>query len=313
MAQKLRLTAEQKRSMAAFLAWNARDENKYYLFDYYRDNCATRVRDLVDRVTAGTLSRVSQNPAEMTWRKHTDRLAADDLPVYLGLHLAMGNVIDRPIRQWEEMFLPAKLAEGVSRAGLVEREVMLVRDRRPPLRTAAPAWTLESLLGGVAAAAAWIGIGELAARGRRGARVAMGVATVALGAVAGFLGCLFLFLWIFTNHEVAYHNENILQCAPFAVGLAIVGRGALRGRASAIQWASRMALGAFACSALGLAAKVLPWFSQDNALVIAFALPLWAGVAAAMFRLRREARFPLAGESHVVERRQEVTGGERRS
>ena len=47
VVQRLRLTAQQKRNVADFLSWNARDENKYYVFDYYRDNCATRLRDLI--------------------------------------------------------------------------------------------------------------------------------------------------------------------------------------------------------------------------------------------------------------------------
>ena len=94
VAQELRLTAEQKRSMVGFLEWNAKEENKSYVFDYYRDNCATRVRDLVDRATGGALARVSTSPADLTWRGHTERLSAEDVPVYLGLYLAMGSFID---------------------------------------------------------------------------------------------------------------------------------------------------------------------------------------------------------------------------
>jgi hypothetical protein len=270
VSQELALTAEQKRSMVSFLEWNARDENKYYVFDYYRDNCATRVRDLIDKTTQGALSRVSTQPADWTWRGHTDRLSADDVPVYLGLHAAMGSFIDRPITQWEEMFLPAKLAEGVERAGLVGAERVLVAARRTPPRLAPPSWTGYALGFGAAIAGALALLGHRAGEGHAASRQAHVIAIGALGLLFGLLGSLFLFLWIFTNHEVAYHNENILQCAPFALALIAV-RSKLARR--------RILLGALAFSAIGLGLKVLPWFSQDNGLAIAFALPVWTGAA----------------------------------
>jgi len=291
VAQRLHLTGEQKRELAAFLVWNARDENKYYVFDYYRDNCATRIRDLIDPIAGGALARISSGPAEMTWRQHTMRLTADDLPVYFGLYVAMGSFIDQPIAVWQEMFLPAKLADGVRRTsaesvggatGLVESETVLVRDRRPPPRATPPDWTGRSLLAGTLAAFLLGALGWCA-RSRDWARVALGILVAALGLVLGALGCLFVFLWVFTNHQVAYHNENILACAPFAVLLAGAGLGIARAKASAAARAYKLALAAFACAALGLVLKILPWFSQNNAEVLALVLPLWAGIAGASF------------------------------
>jgi len=291
VAQELALTAQEKRMMAEFLAWNARDENKYYLFDYYRDNCATRVRDLVDRATAGALSRISTDPADTTWRGHTERLTADDLPVFLGLYVAMGNVIDRPITRWEEMFLPSKLAVGVKRAGLVARETVLLDARRPPLRPSPPSWSLRALLAGIVAAVGLVALGRVAARGFRGARALAGITLASLGLIFGILGCLFVFLWAFTNHEVAHHNENILPCTPLALGLAAHGVRMARGVPRSALHARTIALVGFACSLLGLVLKLLPWFSQENGLVLAFAIPVWGGAALAAHAMVATATF----------------------
>jgi hypothetical protein len=234
---------------------------------------------LIDRTTAGALSRVSTAPADATWRGHTERLTADDLPVFLGLYVAMGNVIDRPITRWEEMFLPSKLAVGVEHAGLVTRETVLLDARRPALRASAPKWTLEALGLGVAAAAIMSALGHFAARGLRAARLGLGIALAAIGVVLGILGCLFLFLWVVTNHEVAYHNENLLPCTPLALGLVGAGIGVARADGRAVSRARTFALVGLVASAIGLALKALPWFSQDNWLVLAFVLPLWIGAA----------------------------------
>ena len=293
LAQRLALTAEQKRSLAAYLAWNALEENKYYLFDYYRDNCATRVRNLIDNATDGALHAATHTPASMSWREHTERLAADDFFVYLGLDLAMGGFIDQPITFWEEMFLPAKLEEGLRRtvipaddAGgapvlrkIVEAETIIVTSRRPPPRASPPEWTRGFLGAGSVAAVLLVLLGWGAKRGIRSVRVAFGVVVASLGAVLGFLGCLFLFLWTFTNHEVAYGNENILQCVPFALVLGWYGAAMARGRNGAAERAHRIARIALGCSAAGLALKMLPWFGQHNEHLIAFFLPLWVGIA----------------------------------
>src|SRR6185437_12821667 len=46
--QRLHLSPTQRNTLHDFVAWNAREENKYYRYDYYRDNCSTRVRDVFD-------------------------------------------------------------------------------------------------------------------------------------------------------------------------------------------------------------------------------------------------------------------------
>src|SRR3546814_18202698 len=41
--------------LAQFLAWNALPENAYYHYDYFTDNCSTRVRDALDKALGGAL------------------------------------------------------------------------------------------------------------------------------------------------------------------------------------------------------------------------------------------------------------------
>jgi hypothetical protein len=293
--QRLALGAAQKRSLVEFLTWNAREENKYYLFDYYRDNCATRVRDLIDGATDGALHAATNKPATLTWREHTERLVADDPLVYFGLDLAMGGLIDQPIAFWQEMFLPAKLEEGLRGTlvgvldgsgstvigKLVDREIVLVESQRPPLRASPPPWTMSLLGAGSLAALFLAAVGWAVYLGNRAARIGLGLAIAVLGLLLGSLGCLFLFLWIFTNHEVAYRNENLLQCVPFALLLVAPGTAMALGKPGSAARAHRTAIVALGCSSAGLVLKILPWFYQRNLHLIAFFLPLWVGVALA--------------------------------
>ena len=107
--QTLDLSPEQKLATANFLAWNVRPENREYLYDHYFDNCATRVRDLFDKILAGAFLRDNDQPGRMSLRDHTRRHTHRSYFMDWLLMFLMNDSIDKPIRQWDEMFLPTEL------------------------------------------------------------------------------------------------------------------------------------------------------------------------------------------------------------
>jgi len=158
-AQELALTPEQKRTLAQKLADNALPQNRAYRYDYYKDNCSTRVRDAVDDILEGQLHNASKGPAGLSFRGHTTRLTADDATLALTLDAAVGDVIDKPVTQWEEEFLPSKLHDGLARVTLhadsgdiplVAKETTLLAADRPPLREAPPRWHVQLALTAIA-------------------------------------------------------------------------------------------------------------------------------------------------------------------
>jgi hypothetical protein len=292
-AQELALTPALRKRIVDALDENARPENRYYKYDYYRDNCSTRVRDAVDVVTGGKVHEVSRGPARMTWRAHTMRLVADDWPVYLGLRVAMGDLIDQPIDVWSEMFLPARLQETLRETKipgedgqpipLVKREHRILDAVRAPVRTEPPQRIPALLAVGAAVGGGLAALGA-AAKKQAAARVALGVLTSLLGFVLGLLGLIFVMFWTYTDHEVAHRNENLLQCVPWAIALVVFGVGVARGKEGPSRRAYQLALAALGASALGFVLKVLPWFDQKNGEIIALLLPIWAGMT---FGLRK--------------------------
>jgi hypothetical protein len=294
-AQELNLTAAQKWQLFLALEENAKDENKYYKYDYYRDNCATRVRDAIDDVIGGKLEEASQGPATMTRRHHTLRLTQDDAVLSMALTVVMSHLIDRPINQWEEMFLPAYVQEGMRRVKvpgpdgaevpLVKSEKSLAKSTRPPVHSERPSWLVWNLLAGLLLGGGMF-LSARAAKQSRPARIALG----ALLFLAGFLcilGVMFVGVWIGTDHEVSWHNENILQLAPWAVALMGFGIGAARLKPASVERARWIVTTAAGASLLGLVWKVLPWMRQDNYWIIALCLPMWAGALAGLRHLEK--------------------------
>jgi hypothetical protein len=97
-------------------------------------------------------------------------------------------------------------------------------------------------------------------------------------------------LWAATNHRATHANANILLCAPWAMALLPVGVGVAVGSGRAKRVAFWIAASALALAVAGLAAKVLPGPSQDNAAFLALLLPFWLGLTAGLRRLLPRAR-----------------------
>jgi hypothetical protein len=286
-AQELDLTPAQKWALWQNLRENARPENREYLYDYFRDNCSTRVRDAIDRAVGGRVRQAGQRPAVMTFRADALRMTADFFPEYLGLDLGLGRPTDAPITLWDEAFLPERMRDllrDVRVAGesggrpLVKSERTLFAARRPPKPDRPPNWTLYFLAAGLALGGLLAGLGRLGGK-HLAARVGLGIAGSLLGFVFGALGLILLCFWLFTDHKAAFANANIFLLAPWSVLLAGYGVGAAMGRPAATRKALWLAAAAAGFAAIGALAKVLPDLSQDNLALVALLLPVWLGLA----------------------------------
>ena len=308
-AQELNLTPAQAGAVRDLLEWNQRPENRFYRYDYYRDNCSTRVRDIVDRVLGGALKRATAGAASgVTYRWHSRRLVADggaSLPMYTAINTGLGPAADRPISKWDEMFLPMRLRDevralrirdaGGNLVPLVVREQTVFTASRPPERSGPPRWLLGYLLAGLALAGAIVLLAR-AARRSVAARAGLALLTVPWLLFAGLGGVILLGLWGVTDHAIAYRNVNLFQLSPLALPLAVLVPALAFGKRWARRGAVRLALVVAALSVLGLLLKVLPWFHQVNGEMVALALPLNCAVAWAAWRL--------AGEPAVVGRKE---------
>jgi hypothetical protein len=277
--QELSLAPDRARALTAFLWENLKDANKYYRYDYYRDNCATRIRDALDRHLDGRLAAVSRSPAPLTYRDHTRRLTVGAPFLFFGLDLAMGPVIDQPLTDWEEMFLPsrvaAKLAEAKDDEGrpLVRRQYVLFEAKRPPEATGAPGYGWGWLVMGSCWGAALYVLGRL--RGRA-AGVAHSVALAGTGLFTGLLGAALLVLWLLTDHDVTYWNQNVLSCPAWALALTVLAFDLLRREPRHARLLMRLMAFIVGGALLALLLQVLP-LRQAAGPAVSLFLPLWLG------------------------------------
>ena len=284
--QELNLWPAEKAELVRRLEVNARPENREYRYDYFLDNCSTRVRDTLDVVLGGRVRAAAQQPARFTLRGQSLRMVASDLKLYLALLIVLGPPADRPIDAWTEDFLPQMLQRtlrqvrrddgGGTTRPLVERErTLFVADRAPPPDAPPRRWPFFLLAGLLTAAGGY----SLARLGGRFwiARALFGLSAAAVGLVSAGLGGFLIWAWVATPHLAVHRNQNILLFAPFVGAFVVLGPGLALGKPGAIRAFSVVAAAAVACAVAACALKILPFAHQDNASLILFMLPLWSG------------------------------------
>ena len=292
--QELEMTPESKRELQNFLEWNELPENRFYHYDYYRDNCSTRVRDALDRALNGRIKDYAGTlPTGKTYRFHTQRLTANDPLVYTGLLLGLGQPVDREISAWQEMFLPLALrdhirnitvpgADGTQVPAVRSEQTLFESSDRPPPE-APPFWLPAYVALGVAVAAGTIALaraGTTRPAARRGFNVLSGGWTL----LVGIFGLVLAGLWAFTDHAAAYQNENLLQLNPLQLALfPLLVRSTSASQQRRVWVAGLLA----ALSVAGLLLKLIPGFYQVNGEIIGLTLPIHLGVAAGCYYLSR--------------------------
>jgi hypothetical protein len=292
--QELNLPPAARLELREFLRWNEQPEHRFYHYDYYDDNCSTRVRDALDRVIGGAIKRQTAHlETGTTYRFHTQRLTANDPPIFTGLLLALGPGVDRPISAWEEMFLPMALREHARRVTLsgpdgasvplVAGERTLFESTAPEPPAAPPLWLPWYLALGTAVGALAVALGLAARRRVPWSGVGFGTLSAVWGTVGGLGGVVLAGLWAFTDHAMAYRNENLFQLNPLLVGLAVLVPLGLAGFSRAARWVRILALILAGISLLGLVLQALPGLDQVNGPIIALLLPVHLGVAVGLW------------------------------
>lgn len=122
--QDLELTPEARSELLGRLAADLVPGASEYLYDHFDDNCTTRVRDYLDEAAGGALQAPVSLPSAFagrgdegsSFRTHIRR-GLTTRPFLLWVtDIGVGSAVDRPINDFEAMFLPGGLRAGVEAA-----------------------------------------------------------------------------------------------------------------------------------------------------------------------------------------------------
>ncbi|AOL19387.1 DUF4105 domain-containing protein [Xanthomonas citri pv. malvacearum] len=278
--QWLDLPPDQARALAEGLAVRSQPENARYHYDYFMTNCATMVRDTLDRAMGGALkSQLAGRSRGNTFRSEAVRLASPAPWMWLGFDLGLGPYADRPLSRWEEAFVPMRLAASLTQvhnsAGrpLVQSTQVLLPHRIAPEPAEQQRHWWPWLLTGLIVAAGVLALG-------RRQRLLAGLA-LPFWLLCAIGGGLLVYLWGFTAHASAWGNRNLLLVNPLCMLLWFGGIRLQLGHRPG-RWFNVLSWVVAACA---LAALVIHWLSfqaQDNLQWVMLLLPIHTALAIAL-------------------------------
>ncbi|MBN1773815.1 MAG: DUF4105 domain-containing protein [Deltaproteobacteria bacterium] len=259
----LPLTPDQVRLAAAKLHADTLDPNWRYRYDHQYDNCATRIRDLLDLAVDGawaTAARHQPGPGA-SFRDLSRTVASGQLLLMLTADLLAGRAVDTIPDRWDAMFLPEVLQRETERFFGVTSTVVLQRhgpELSPELGWGGRYWfVILGLLFGLPLAAA--------RRSGRCPRTALACAALPLT----LLGLLVWTLAIVSTLPAVRWNEAALALLPLDLLLLLLPR-------HGPQLYARLRLGSLAAVIFLLALGVL---RQPLWEIICLPLPTMLAVA----------------------------------
>jgi hypothetical protein len=224
--QVLNLSSSQKDSLYKFLEWNALQENKYYKYDFFYDNCSSRLRDVMQGICKGSLTFDNLEERNLSFRQLIDEYLRDKEVQDFGMDIGLGAPSDVKATPLQYMFLPDHLMNGFAKATLHRngKNIPLVGETKviyasghtlkatPFMQT--PFFYLSVLL--------FIVILVTIKNWNKPAT--MSLLDSILYIIVGLLGCLLVFLWFFTDHKVTVNNWNLLWANPLVLFFPILFR-----------------------------------------------------------------------------------------
>ncbi len=120
--QVLALNPTQKQVFFDYLENNAKPKNASYLYDPFFNNCATKMRDVTQKVLGNTVQfNTTYTQKGTTLRSLMNSKLHWNTWGNLGLNLALGNRLDQEVTATEYMYLPEFVFKGFKDATFFEK------------------------------------------------------------------------------------------------------------------------------------------------------------------------------------------------
>jgi hypothetical protein len=218
--QVLSFNCQEKSLIQANLFVNMQEENRYYKYDFLKDNCTTRLRDII----FGANSKSANNKFLVSKTTSTYRdylhfyLDRAEMPwTQLGIDVLLGLNSDALMNVTESMFLPDYLLKGVGIAkwgdkSLVSEEKILLKDLQPK-PTPPPFWKTPMFLFSVIAI---IFIVFFNSKFKK-ATLILAKLDFYLFLIIGIFGVILTFMWVGTDHLSFRYNINLIWAMPLNV------------------------------------------------------------------------------------------------
>lgn len=204
----LNLSYQDKLRVSSLLIENLKPENRYYYYDFFFDNCATRIKNIIEQIKSVSYKGVSSEMTNKTFRENLHIYLNQKPWIKFGIDILLGQSADKEMTFKEEMFLPIFLSENL-KAYSINNQNSLIKNSTEILpqqfisntTIALPYSILYGMLVLVILLVWYL------------PKYASGLTNI-LNLLLGFVGLFLLYMWIFSSHQTSQNNWNLIWLNP---------------------------------------------------------------------------------------------------
>ena len=216
-SQRLNIDSKEVRKLTELINENLRPENIKYRYDFFYDDCSTRIRDLLEKSIG---DKLKYPPVEIgkveTFREMVARYQNPFPWLKFGVDLIMGSTSDKQAHFRDQMFLPIDMRNGLSKTlvrrsdkmiPLLQNPEILIDFKNPQIKQnifISPPFVFTVLV-----------IVILILAGLTKSRKIIRIMDIIIYAVFSILSILMIFFNFFTDHQQMKWNLNIIWLNPF--------------------------------------------------------------------------------------------------
>ncbi len=207
--QRLKLDSATKQKIYQQLLWNLQSENRYYKYDFLKDNCTTRIRDIINQYATIQV----QTPPYKPHRAYLKEYLVRKKWLAFGIDILLGRNVDKSLTTNEAIFLPNGLSQSLKNYRVIKTDKPLFGNQRIVVKNkkiAVESWSIFQPF------YCFILLFVIVLFLLKNEAVATKIANF-FYLFFGFGGLLLLFLWFGTRHDATQMNYNLLWLNPFYI------------------------------------------------------------------------------------------------
>ncbi len=209
--QVLNLTVEEKIIIQRFLNENLKEENKYYKYDFFFDNCTTRLRDILKKHHDSAFSKKPVMPLGNTFRQAIHQYLDKNHKGWskLGIDILMGQPTDGVMTAEHMQFLPDNLMKSLDSSKqtmvLSSQNLYPIKEDNTKKNFFTPFVVFSLLL---------VFIVLLGFSKNKFAHAFLQGFDGLFFFLTGVLGIIIIFMWFATDHSMTKNNFNLIWAWP---------------------------------------------------------------------------------------------------
>ena len=211
--QVLNLSNQEKYKIIQLLEENYKPENRKYKYEFFYDNCSSRLRDVIKKVFGENINFYQSPKSNKFTFRETIHLYLESFPwLKLGIDLVLGKKIDKLVSNENLMFLPLNVEEIFDKSLVENNESIknLVKSKNTLIESFENKNKLNNI-----GFYSWILLAITLLLIVFKLDKALGFWSSLNLFIIGLLGIVLVFMWIGTDHNATKMNFNLLWASPF--------------------------------------------------------------------------------------------------